>query len=148
MIDLNKVLFDNALNETTGLINTIDEAAKQLKSAAIKLKSAAAARNNFERRQNPYIVKSVIKYMARGMCQDDAIARTADEFKTRESRVSVLLWQQKRYLSAVNLYARRYLCEKLKKSGMSAAEISQILGVSTNHVYKLLKTNVDFWFLK
>lgn len=148
MIDFNKVFFNNTLQEVTNLIDTISDNTKSLHDASIKLKNSAALQDRIERKQNPYIVKSVIKYMASGMCKDDAILKTAEDYKTRESRVSVLLWQQKRYISAVNLYARRYLCEKLKKSGMSAPEISQILGVSTNHVYKLLKTNVDFWFLK
>lgn len=50
-------------------------------------------------------------------------------------------------MSAVNLFAKRYTCEKLKKAGFTAKEIARVIGVSENHIYKILRCNVDFWFL-
>lgn len=101
-----------------------------------------------ERQQNPYIVKSVIKYMANGLNKTDAMILTALEFNTDVKRIENVFWTQNRYMTAVNLYAKRYTCEKLKKAGLTAKKISEILGISENHIYKLMKNNVDFWFLK
>lgn len=100
------------------------------------------------RKQNPYIAKSIIKYMAQGLNKTDAIILTALDFDTDTKRVESIFWSQNRYMSAVNLYAKRYTCEKLKKAGLTAKKIAEILGISENHVYKLMKNNVDFWFLK
>ena len=105
-------------------------------------------RDNKIRQQNPYIVKSVIKNMAKGLNMDDAITLAAEEFKTTSERIETLMWEQKRYHSAIRLYARRYLCEKLKEYGLKTKDIARIAGVSTNHVYKMLKANPDFWFLE
>lgn len=99
------------------------------------------------RHENPFIIKSVIKNMANGLNKDDAIILTALDFNTSIERVKTIFWQQNRYMSAVNLYAKRYLCEKLRKSGFKAKEIAYILGISENHVFKLLRSNIDFWFL-
>ena len=85
--------------------------------------------------------------MANGLNKDDAIILTALDFNTSIERVKTIFWQQNRYMSAVNLYAKRYLCEKLRKSGFKAKEIAYILGISENHVFKLLRSNIDFWFL-
>jgi len=98
--------------------------------------------------QNPYIVKSVIKYMANGLNKSDAILLTAKQFNTDPRRVEVVYWGQARYMSAVNLYAKRYTCEKIKATGMTAKNIGKILGVSENHVFKLLRAQPNFWFLE
>lgn len=100
-----------------------------------------------KRQQNPYIVKTVIKYLARGLNKEDAIILTANDFETDIDRVSTIFWAQNRYMSAVNLFAKRYTCEKLKKAGFTAKEIARVIGVSENHIYKILCCNVDFWFL-
>jgi len=100
------------------------------------------------RRYHPYIVKSVIKYMAQGLNKTDAIIITALDFDTDIKRVETIFWFQNRYMTAVNLYAKRYACEKLKKAGLTAKKTAEILGISENHVYKLMKNNVDFWFMK
>lgn len=100
-----------------------------------------------KRQQNPYIVKTVIKYLARGLNKEDAIILTAKDFKTDIDRVSTVFYAQNRYMSAVNLFAKRYTCEKLKKAGFTAKDIAKVIGVSENHIYKILRCNVDFWFL-
>lgn len=100
------------------------------------------------RLQNPYIVKSVIKYMANGLNKTDAMLLTAQDFETNVNRVEAVYWAQGRYMSAINLYAKRYTCEKLKNNGFTAKQIAKILGVSENHIFKLLKANVNFWFLE
>jgi len=103
--------------------------------------------NKEARQQNPYIVKRVIRYMAAGHAKPEAIILTALEFHTTVDRVKNVFWQQNRYMSAVNLFAKRYTCEKLKKAGFTAKEIARVIGVSENHIYKILRCNVDFWFL-
>jgi len=100
-----------------------------------------------KRQENPYIVKSVIKYMAKGLNKQDAILMTATDFETTTRRVADIFWAQNRYMSAINLYARRYTCEKLKEAGLTAKEIAKIIGVSENHVFKMLHNKADFWFL-
>lgn len=128
--------------------NKILNLSKQIKSGVDSLYRLAYSAESDSRRQNPYIVKSVIKYMAKGLNKDDAILMTARDFETDEFRVSTIFWSQNRYMSAVNLYAKRYLCEKLKKNGFTAKRIGKIIGVSENHVFKILRANADFWFLK
>lgn len=100
------------------------------------------------RQQNPYIVKSVIKYMANGLNKTDAMLLTARDYDTDIKRISAVLWGQNRYMSAINLFAKRYACEKLKNAGFTAKQIAKIVGVSENHVFKLLRSTVDFWFLE
>lgn len=99
------------------------------------------------RQQNPYIVKSVIKYMANGLNKNDAMLLTANDFKTDIKRVSAVFFGQGRYMAAINLFAKRYTCEKLKNAGYTAKQIANVIGVSENHVFKLLRATVDFWFL-
>ncbi len=48
----------------------------------------------------------------------------------------------------VNLYAKRYTCEKLRNAGFSDKEIAEILGISIVMVDKLMKNTIDFWFSK
>ncbi|MCX4348226.1 MAG: hypothetical protein OSJ76_00390 [Alphaproteobacteria bacterium] len=103
--------------------------------------------NKEARQQNPYIVKRVIRYMAAGHAKPEAIILTALEFHTTVDRVKSVFWQQNRYMSAINLYARRYMAEKLKNAGLTAKEIAKIIGVSENHIFKMLRHNTDFWFL-
>lgn len=101
-----------------------------------------------QRKQNPYIVKSVIKYMAAGLSLGNAIIKTATRFETTPFRVHTIFAEQKRYMSAVKLYAKRFTCEKLKQHGMTAKQIAHILDISENHVFKILRLNADFWFIK
>lgn len=104
--------------------------------------------DNKSRLQNPYIVKSVIKYMANGLNKTDAVILTAQDFQTDIARIDVVYNGQKKYMSAVNLYAKRYLCEKLRQAGFIAKDIALVLGISENHVFKLLRCKADFWFLE
>ena len=100
-----------------------------------------------KRKQNPYIVKTVIKHMANGMNKHDAIILASEELMIDIKRVESVYWQQNRYMSAINLFAKRYFCEKLKKAGFTAKEIAKLLGISENHVFKLMRSTIDFWFL-
>ncbi len=100
------------------------------------------------RKLNPYLVKSVIKNMSRGMSKENAVIVTAMNYEQPIMRVSAVFSEQTRYMAAINLYAKRYTAEKLKKAGYKTKEIAQIIGVSENHIYKLLRAVPDFWFLK
>lgn len=127
----------NILKSVDNIINNIN--------ISYQIEANAVAK---KRKQNPYIVKSVIKYMATGLSLDNAIIKTATRFETTTFRVKSIFWEQKRYMSAVKLYAKRFTCEKLKKHGMTAKQIANILDISENHVFKILRCNADFWFLK
>lgn len=99
-------------------------------------------------KENPYIVKSVIKHLSSGLNLHDSMILTAENFSTSLERVETVYSQQKRYMSAVTLFARRFAVQKLIKSGFTKKEISKILGVSENHIYKMMKCVVDFWFME
>lgn len=99
-------------------------------------------------KKNPYIVKAVIKYMAQGNSYYDSVKMAAVDFETTEERVKILCCSHKFYLTAINLYARRYTAERLKKAGLKTKEIAKILGISENHVYKLLKYKLTIFFNK
>lgn len=98
---------------------------------------------NLNRLENPFIVKAVLRHIAAGVDQESAILLVAKQFHTTAFRVETLLKQNKKYMSAVKLYARRFCAEKLKNAGFSAKKIAEILGVSENHIYKLLKCKID-----
>lgn len=132
-IEKNKEIIINATNKIIDIIRIEERKNKQIEAQ--------------ERAKNPYIVKSIIKYMSQGISRENAYLKTAMDFKTDVNRVKNVFMLQNRYMSAINLYAKRYCCEKLKKSGYTAKEIGFILKVSENHIYKLLHCNVDFWFL-
>lgn len=145
----------NDSKEISSLQNKLKDYADKLNklSDAMQLELTTLYRYTIDnersiRQQNPYIVKAVIKYMANGLNKSDAMLLVAKDFQTDIARVQAVYWSQNRYMSAVNLYAKRYTCEKLKKSGYTAKQIASVIGVSENHIFKLLKANPDFWFLK
>lgn len=121
---------------------------KELEQLSSELNNTAAEHNREAIKRNPYIVKRVIKHIANGMCQRDAILLTADELGEPTSRVEVLFKDQKYFMSALLLFSKKYACERLKKAGYTAKEIGKVLGVSENHIYKLLKAVPNFWGLR
>lgn len=98
-------------------------------------------------RVNPYIVKRVVSHISNGLNVSDAILLTADELGELSNRVEVLFHNQKIYMSALNLFAKKYMAERLKKSGYTTKKTAELIGVSENHVYKLLKCPNKFWEL-
>lgn len=130
--------------------NRLERSYKDLKKAADEIFEEVMAFNeavkqqaNRLEKQNPYIVKSVLKYIAAGYDKESAINLTAQDFGTTVFRVETIYQSSRRYMSAVNLYAKRYMCEKLRNAGFKIKEIAAILGVSENHIYKLLKCKID-----
>lgn len=55
--------------ETKNILNAVDKIKKTIQISQIKM----LAKEKDKRKQNPYIVKSVIKYMANGLNKEDAI---------------------------------------------------------------------------
>lgn len=98
-------------------------------------------------KENPYIVKRVVRHIANGMNRHDAILLAAKELQVNTSRVEVLFSYQKKYMSALLLFSRKYTAEKMKVAGYTAKQISAVLGVSENHIYKLLKSVPNEWIL-
>ena len=139
---------ENIVNEINQEVTTIKESSERLINLVQISNQTQKRCENLKRQQNPYIVKSVIRNMAKGLNMTDAALLTAKEFKTTCERVEAIMWGQKRYYSAIRLFARRYLCEKLKEAGFKTSDIAKIAKVSPNHVYKMLKVKPDFWFLE
>lgn len=98
-----------------------------------------------ERLKNPYIVKTVLKHLATGLNETDAILLTAQEYETSFERVKTVYNPQKKFRSAIQLFAKRYLCVKLRQAGFTAKDIALVLNVSENHIFKLLNCNIDYW---
>ena len=144
MIDLKNL--ENIKTNINEKILKISTELKELEQLSSDLNCVATERNNSVVKRNPYIVKRVIKHIANGMCQRDAILLTADELNEPTSRVEVLFKDQKYFMSALLLFSK-YACERLKKAGYTAKEIGKVLGVSENHIYKLLKAVPNFWGL-
>lgn len=145
MIDLKNL--ENIKTNINEKILKISTELKELEQLSSDLNCVATERNNSAIKRNPYIVKRVIKHIANGMCQRDAILLTADELNEPTSRVEVLFKDQKYFMSALLLFSKKYACERLKKAGYTAKEIGKVLGVSENHIYKLLKAVPNFWEL-
>lgn len=138
------------INETTAI--EIEKNLKILSKSINKIESLVrvsyynyANTESKERQKNPYIVKSVIKNLARGHNETNAILLTATEYETTFERVYAVYSEQKKYRSAIILFAKRYMCAKLKSHGFTAKEISKILNVSENHIFRLLNNAVDYW---
>lgn len=128
-------------NKKAAIKAQFDELEKQID----ELSTITFKVENEYKAQNPLIVKRVIKYIAAGMTKDDAIRKTADDFDTAVFRVSVVYDQSKKYMTALNLYAKKYAIEKLKTAGFSARKMSEIIGVSIQSIYKIIKCPVDLW---
>ena len=118
---------------------------EQLEKKLDELSTITFKVENEYKAQNPLIVKRVIKYIVSGYTKPDAIRKTADDFDTPEFRVSVVYDQSKKYMTALNLYAKKYMIEKLKKSGFSARKMAEIVGISIQSIYKIIKCPVDMW---
>ena len=145
------MIHDNGLIFQENRLENIKEIAAKISTASALLEREIGSfcqfyqkRDNYLRKQNPYIVKAVIKYMAAGLSQNNAVIKVAGDYDTTASRVTAVFDGQKKYMAAVNLYARQYMCKKLRDAGMSARQIAGLLKISTNHVYKLLKTEITF----
>lgn len=126
----------------------LSKLSKLMQTDLYRLHAYTVAQENKLHKQNPYIVKSVIKYLANGIDKENALLLTAADYDTDIKCVRYVFSVQSRYMTAINLFAKRYTCEKLKKAGYTAKQIAQVIGVSENHIFKLLRANVDFWFLK
>lgn len=137
---INKIEIDDIEELEEKILLLVDN----LRTKIEHLKFQVEETENLNRLENPYIVKTVLRHIANGVDQENAILLTAKQFHTTAFRVEVLVHSNKKYMSAVKLYARRFCAEKLKNAGFSAKKIAEILGVSENHVYKLLKCKIEF----
>ncbi len=130
--------------------NYVQIISKQLNKMEIAtncLCNDVSERDNKALKENPYILKRILKHIANGLAPSTACDLTAAELNITTSRAEILLSSQKMYFSALNLYARRFTALRLKKAGFKNADISKIIGVSPNHVYKLLESQVNLWVL-
>lgn len=151
-VKINKIEHEqNVINEL--IYNIIENSIetelllKRLKQSVDKLKVSARDYDNERQRINPYIVKRVVAHIANGLNVSDAIILTAEEYRETVKRVEVLFEHQKVYMSALNLFAKKYMAEKLKKAGYKTKQVAKIIGVSENHIYKLLRCTNNFWLL-
>lgn len=131
------------LKEIEEIEENIYSLVDKLRTKMEQFKHHAEYTENCVRLENPYIVKAVLRHIAAGTDLYNSCLLVAKQFHTNEFRVRQLIQSHKKYMSAVNLYARRFCAEKLKNAGFSAKKIAEILGVSENHVYKLLKCKID-----
>lgn len=145
MIDLQQ-LDDIKSNIDEQIIN-ISKTFKELSYLVKELNTTSKEYNRECMKRNPYIVKRVIKHIANGMSKQDAILLTADELGENTSRVKVLFSHQKAYMSALHLFARKYAAEQMKKAGFKTKTVAKTLGISENHVYKLVKSVPNEWIL-
>lgn len=139
MIDLKKInkIHNDIIQNVDCIKNSVDD-----------LKKIICEYDNKSIKKNPFIVKRVVKHLANGLSKHNAIALTATELNESTDRVSMLFSQQKTYMSALHLFSKKYLCEKMRNAGYSAKQISIVLNISENHVYKLLKSVPNEWILK
>lgn len=131
------------LNEIEEVEENIYSLVDKLRKKMEQFKHQVELTENCIRFENPFIVKAVLRHIAAGTDLYNACLLVSKQFHTNEFRVRQLVQSQKKYMSAVNLYARRFCAEKLKKAGFSTKKIAEILGVSENHVYKMLKYEID-----
>jgi predicted regulator of amino acid metabolism with ACT domain len=134
-------------DELMRICTNIEDQAHDMIYTARKLYNSIYEYDCKAQKENPYIIKRIIKHVADGLDAKQAIFLAADELNISTERAKILLQTQKCYLSALNLYAKKYMVEKLKKAGLSVSDIAKMTGVSKNHVYKLLKCKANLWIL-
>ena len=133
--------------ELSFLANDIQMKSGELMRKMDKLNYARIEYDCKTKKQNPYIIKHVIKHVSNGLNINMAIDLTSDELGISTERIKIVMQTQRSYLTALNLYAKKYMAEKLKNTGLSVSEIAKLINVSQNHVYKLLNCRANLWEL-
>jgi len=125
------------LLKADSIVNDVDV----LRLKVNDLSKAVYEYNSDALKQNPYIVKRIVKHIAEGYTVDNAVNLAADELQISTERAEAVFSNQKKHLSKIRLYARKYTAEKLKNAGYSAEKIAGILHISKSGVFKLLKSD-------
>lgn len=141
---LNLELINELLQQISELTGDIQLKNADIKDAARRLKYAAYEYDCAAVKLNPYLVKSVIKYIAKGFSEQNAVAITAKDFDLALARVESVYNSQKRYAAATKLYARKYCVKMLRQAGFKMRDIAKILKISEAHAYRLEKSNCIF----
>ena len=137
---LNLELINELQKEISTLANHAQDINADIKDAARRLQYAAYEYDCAAVKLNPYLVKSVVKYIAKGFTEQNAVALTAKDYDVTLARVEVVYNSQKRYTGAIKLYARKYCVKMLRQAGFKMCDIAKILKISEAHAYRLDKS--------
>ena len=87
------------------------------------------------------VVKAILRYIAQGIEEQEAIRLAYDDFAGKISMRTILcIWQHSHASKAgLILYGRAYCAKKMRLAGYKTYEIAQTLRLSVTTVQKLLK---------
>lgn len=133
-------MYENDIKNILQAVDNLQDYIKKLEKEKQKLQTRDQRQCDFYTHR---IVKSICRLIASGLCEKDAIALTADEYagKLKEAHVKHLWNQSKQYKTAINMYARAFMCKKMKQTGFTIAEIALTIGLSQTMVHKILKND-------
>lgn len=92
-------------------------------------------------KENPKIVKRVLRYRGCGYSKQEALNKTAEDFNCTVQRVRIVYQENQQNTAYIRLYARKYLVQKLHDFGFAPVQIAKIAGISRQSVFRLLKSD-------
>lgn len=132
----------NITQDAAKLTTNIEREIKELSFIVGHLPEACQEHDRTERKNNPYIAKRVIKHLAEGLTLDESCCLAANELGETLERVEGVFDYHRCFATGLRLYSRKYAIDKLYSAGFTGAQIAKIIGISTAHVYKVLKAEV------
>lgn len=133
---------NDTVRDATELTMDIAREIKELSFIIGHLPETYQEYDSDKRKNNPYIVKRVIKHLAEGLSLNDSCCMTANELGETLARVEGVFDYHKCFATGLRLYSRKYAIDKLYAAGFTGAQIAKVIGISTPHVYKILKAEV------
>lgn len=92
-------------------------------------------------KENPKIVKRILRYRGCGFSKQEALNKTAEDFNCSVQRVRIVYQENQQNTAYIRLYARKYLVQKLYDYGFAPIQIAKIAGISRQSVFRLLKSD-------
>lgn len=141
---MNKKLIDELQDDISCAASRIKDNLTDIDVALRSLSRATYEYDSTARKENPYFVKSVIKYIAAGNTEESAIITTATDYGVSISRVAAVYKSQKQYTAAIKLYARKYFVQVMRRQGFKWSIIAKCLRISETHAHRLYNSKCIF----
>ena len=88
--------------------------------------------------QNPYIMKTISKFLGCGYAPSLAIIKTSEEMNIDIKRVRAVYDVNKIGTKHLKKYAQRFLCFQMKMCGFAVGDIAKVANINRRTVYKIL----------
>ena len=120
-----------AVDDAFCVLKTIDEQLRELIAPSARLKSDAL------------LVRKVAALLVQSEDLNAACHLVAEETGLSAECVYFTFIRANKIKNMLERHARHYTALKMKKSGFTAAQIAEVLGVSEKYVYKLITAKIE-----